>query len=1042
MVDPEENEFIERACQFEQQLRQQCSHRRETSPADAPELAELDDNVTRLIRSVGDVGSTSIDPSAAPSLDDPYELKMAKKALLFLNEVRDAATTVANLTDQARHDGGSTANESNATQNPYSAPPLPSRLGRYVILSLIGQGGFADVYLARDPTLDRLTALKIPRPQLLAADTSRRRFEREARAAATLGHPQIVPVFEFGELGNLIDNHSLQSQGLSYIAFEYVPGTTLSEWLSKGETTIAADESAAIVGRLAEVIEHAHQRGVVHRDLKPSNILIDSRNAEQTTLADQLRIADFGLAKHDARDDSLLTIKGMAIGTPAYMSPEQAQGSMEVGFATDIYALGMILYELLTKQLPFKRDGQLATLQAVTSEPARSVRHLRPDVCRGLDAICMKCLSKKPELRYASAFALSEDLRAWREGRPILARQSTALQKLFQWSKRNPQLAGALLTTLASLSIGLGLTVWKYREAAEHLATANQQRDRAERHLEHIEKVADDILGELAFDLRTAPHMDSVRREVMQKALALQTALTDEEPDSDLVRARTIKALLRTTELMRQMGDATQSREAISRALKLAIEVGPKSKQYAETQYLVAELNNHRARLALDQRDYSAAREILEDSRNVIASLDLANMSTGRVPLLAELHRLLGMAYEGEGAFELAEGAYREGIDSSPEVVAAHPTEATYLKALLANSLAVLYNRTGRSELAFQTYMQASDLLSNLKAEFPQRLDFIGLAATVAFNIGNYHSRAQDWQKSEEYFRTAHESFAVLRLASPDDVLHRRTEAEVTGMLASSLAHLKRFEEAKELFAQTLALISDYPDPGLVRDLQLRHSNNYARMLADDLGDVDAAREIFLNVVRSVDSSSGASDEWQIWKSLAFAYKNLGEIDERARDADPTAARVWFEQQLAFSERVLNQNPSDRKSQNDVAFAHAKIVGTYLSEQSYDLARKQADQIASILPDIADLSYRAAREHAKIYLRIQSEDTAAVDLDELQASLLKVEQHLHAARDQHHERLGELLEKDPIWKSMSEHEQFSTWLNEVRNHTPALPDTL
>jgi len=1037
MSDPKEYELIEQACQFEQRLRRQRIH-----------STYQEENELGPVESIQWRRSTKVDPNEVvneeigPFLDDhatsvggdPYELQMAKKALLFLNEVRVANTIVAQITDaRGDHNRSSTENETRSLPGPYSAPPLPNQLGRYEILSLIGQGGFADVYLARDPSLDRLVALKIPRPHFLIAETSRRRFEREARAAATLGHPQIVPVFEFGELAQSTEP-AQHMHGLSYIAFEYIPGSTLAEWLAQRESPTVALEAAAIVQRLAEVIEHAHQRGIVHRDLKPSNILIDRRNtASQTPLADQLRIADFGLAKHDTRDESLLTIEGMAIGTPAYMSPEQAQGSTDVGLATDIYALGMILYELLTKQLPFKRAGQLATLQAVTSEPARPIRQSRPDVCRGLDAICMKCLAKEPELRYASAFALSEDLRDWREGRPIVARQTSVLQKLFQWTKRNPPLAGALVTTLASLGLGLGIATWKYREAAEHLAAANQQRGRAERHLERIERIADDILGDLAFELRTAPHMDSVRREVMRKALALQTALIDEEPNNDLVRARTIKALLRTTELMRQMGDATASTEHISSALRLAEQVAPHSKQFAETQYLVAEFNNHRARLCLDRSEYDAARTILEQSRDVASSLDFARISAGRVPMMAELHRLLGMAYEGEANFELAEEAYRVGIRTIPESSAAHPSEATYLQALLANSLAVLYNRTGRVELALQTYLQASKLLSKLLEEHPQRLDFKGLAATVAFNIGNHHSRSQNWQMSEEHFRIAQQNFAKLRLASPEDVLHLRNGADVTGMLASSLAHLKRYEEAKSLFSEALELIERCPELERVRELRLRHSNNYARMLAEDLGDTVKAREIFAQVVASVESQSESVEDWNACRSLAFACKKLGEIDERANCDDPTAGRNWYEKQLHYSMKVLSQNPEDRNCQSEASLAHAKLAGSYLSERKFDLARMQADQIAKILPDVADLFYRAAREHAKLYLRMKTEESLLANAGEHHVSLLKINEHMQLARKLSHPRLNELLDKDPIWKLMSNHLEFASWLEEFMN---------
>lgn len=1033
MVHPDENELIEQACRFDQQLR---------ASVDAGPVHQEDSASSATCDPPPD---SHISAEQTDFHDDPPELQLAKKALLFLNEVREAAAA-----SETQLTGNTLRASSRTTQLGHSLPTnsldsnekssssLPRQLGRYEILSPIGQGGFADVYLARDPALDRLVALKIPRPHLMAAAIARRRFEREARAAATLGHPQIVPVYEFGVLSSA-NAEMPELHELSYIAFEFVPGSTLSQWLTARTTPTPVEEAAAIVQKLAEAIEHAHQRGVVHRDLKPSNILIDHRHsapfhtageplaathrqpiAGRQSIADQLRIADFGLAKHDTLDDSLLTVEGMVLGTPAYMSPEQAKGTSDIGPATDIYALGIILYELLTGRLPFKRDGQLATLQAITTEPPRPLRQLRPKLCRSLEAICLKCLEKSIDARYGSAFELAEDLQAWRGGRPIAARPATTTQKLMQWVKRNPILAGALLMTITSLSLGMAVATWKYREAALHLADAKVQRDRAERHLGHLEKMADDILGDLAFELRAAPHMDPIRRDVMRKALALQTALIDEEPDSDLVRARTVKAHLRTTELLRQLGEPESSSRHIQAALALANEVDPQSQLFAETQYLVTELNNHRARLMLDQNNFAAARDILEPSRQLATQQEMGNMSSGRVPMLAELHRLLGMTYEGLGEFTLAEEAYRVGLHSLPQAVTAHPIEGSFMQALLTNSLAVLYNQTGRSKQALETYIEVAKLLDELLAEHPQRVDFNGLAATVAFNLGNRYSNARSWTEAERHYRKSQQSFANLHAASPLDSLVLRSTAEVTGMLASSLTHLERLDEARAHFEQALELIAKSSEPQLMRDVRIRHTNNFARMLADDLNQPDQARILFSQVIEEHESLVDAVDKEQLARSLAFACKSLGEIERRMQPDNSLVAKTWHEKQLKFAFIVLNKNPADQASQRDVALAFGSLAQCALNAQEFTAAWEYAEQIAGIDAQLPDMAYRAGREHAKLYLRMRQEGSLGATESQLQQTLERVTAQLRNARTLQHERLDELLSKDPIWRELPE----------------------
>jgi serine/threonine protein kinase len=261
-------------------------------------------------------------------------------------------------------------------------PELPAPFGRYQLLQLLGRGNMGAVYLAHDPQLDRSVALKVP--HLSPEDSSQilARFYREARAAAALHHPNICPVHEVGEI-----------DGVPYLTMAYIQGKSLHQ-LTKGKRPMSQPSSAALVRKLAQALEEAHQHGVIHRDLKPTNILIDKRG--------EPIIMDFGLARCIRPGDERLTQEGTVLGTPAYMPPEQVSGDVEaMGPASDIYTLGVILYELLASRLPFQGDPMSLYPKILLEEPPPPSQ-FRPDLDPQLEATCLKALAKSPQDRHAS----------------------------------------------------------------------------------------------------------------------------------------------------------------------------------------------------------------------------------------------------------------------------------------------------------------------------------------------------------------------------------------------------------------------------------------------------------------------------------------------------------------------------------------------------------------------------------------------------------------------------------------------------------------
>lgn len=488
---------------------------------------------------------------------------------------------------------------------------MPRTLGRFEVRAWVGEGTFAEVFRGFDSRLDREVALKVARPGTLGTQKRIKRFLREARAAGNLRHPNIVPLYETGE-----------DAGRHFLVTAFIHGRTLGTVIKDAGTNgLAPHEAVRLARKLAGALAYAHTLGVVHRDLKPENVMVDEKG--------EPLLMDFGLAARAEADEGAerLTQQGVALGTPAYMAPEQARGELgAVGPAADQYALGCTLYELLTGRTPFAGPPQVQLLLHQTEEPVRPSRHNRT-VPHDLDAICLKCLAKEPKERYPSAETLEEDLDRFLRGEPVLARRQTVRYLAGKFVRRYRRslavAAGLLLLTLAGTA---GAFVRINAERADAVAASAREQDerkKAEKALADLDQsrkeaqVVRDVVEQANTPLtednvRHAPGLSSVHEELAQIRLDGTQRLAKLTPDDPTVEPRLARAYKLLGQICARVGSFDRAKGNLETAGEMFTALAEKRADGREFRLQACRTHIELARLYWDDNRKHATRACLE----------------------------------------------------------------------------------------------------------------------------------------------------------------------------------------------------------------------------------------------------------------------------------------------------------------------------------------------------------------------------------------------------------------------------------------------
>jgi serine/threonine-protein kinase len=779
------------------------------------------------------------------------------------------------------------------TEAPHSqGTATPETVAGYEVLRELGRGAMGVVYQARQPGLKRLVALKMILAGSHAGAHELARFRSEAEAIARLQHANIVQIYEVGD-----------DAGRPFFSLEFVDGTSLDKKI--GATPQPPREAARMAQVLAQAMDHAHRHGIVHRDLKPANVLLTHDGV--------LKIGDFGLAKR-LEGDAGQTRTGAVLGTPSYMAPEQAQGrGRDVGPPADVYALGAILYELLTGRPPFRSTSVLDTLEQVRSREPVAPIQLQPGVPRDLETICLKCLQKEPAQRYATAGGLADDLGRLLAGEPILARPVGRVERLWRWGRRNPLVAGLLAAVVLSLLAGTAV--------ASCLAVRAQQK-----------------AGEAEKQAQIARRNEDEARESKEKAEQAAEQARKSQKAAEKARDQVRASHQRTVDQMLQLTDWLQTRWQTS---SLSTRATPEVRQ-ARNDLLAT----------IQQSLLALAKEIERDEISSFAQAATCQK-------LGDLLLKLGQGDEARRMYQQGYDLVQRVVDQQPDSDQARANLSVMLLRL--GDLSLEHDGDARAARAY--YARAQDLFQEAVTQ-PRGHDYNppqgkALLSHYAIHLGKADLVLGDPAAALASFEKCFAYRKAWAEAEPASVPARSYLSEAYLWIGIVSWHLGDAKAMREHFGKCVAICEDlsrqYPKDfsfksdlaevyGAYGDAQLR------------LGMEDDARKSYERSREHIEAmvAHNRGDASQL-PLLALTHERLATLALRKQDAP--AAEKHYQQALQLRTELEQIDPNNRSWQ-----AALLLTLAHCGKQAE--ATRRAEQLRQRMPRATELLLQVARCYA------------------------------------------------------------------------------
>jgi tetratricopeptide (TPR) repeat protein len=827
--------------------------------------------------------------------------------------VSPAPTTRPDVTETVAADAP------DATTAPASESPPPGTrvryFGDYELRRELGHGGMGVVYEARQISLNRPVALKMLRAGAFATDDDLRRFQNEAEAVALLDHPHIVPIHEVGA-----------HDGQRYFSMKRIEGQSLDRCLADYPSDPRA--AARLVVEAADAVQHAHARGILHRDLKPGNILVDAQGHAHVT--------DFGLAKKVEAGDAEHTQSGAIVGTPAYMSPEQATGRRgAVTTASDVYGLGAVLYALLTGQAPFRGDSLVDTLQRVREQAPEPPRTINARVPRDLETICLKCLDKDPRRRYTSAQALGDDLRNWLENRPIAARRVGAVERAWLWAKRRPAVAALGVAVVCSLAGTTFFAVAWGRQQAE-LAQRETQAARTERALrteaEEQARIANTWLDRAmeAFAgyhagvseevLLARPELKGLRERLLEKPRAFYAMLTRElaaKPNPG-IRELALLASGRGDlgKVLYELGQHDEARAQIEASLATYGDLVARAPAEPAYRFGLATGFNNLSDVLADSGRHVEAEPVL---RRAIAGFEALAAAHPDVPeyrhRVALCETNLGVLLWNFGRHAEAEQALRRAIAIDVALSAEYPNsrDCRVILALACKALGDVLEETAEVGEAERAYHDAIRLYAALAAEQPEVAQHrMGLAGSET-NLASLLGKRGRFREAEAEIRKAIAVYRAVVSEQPAVPEFRAGLVNASNGLAMALQLSGRKRQAEQAFHEAIdacrALVAGQPDAPRHRHVLATLQSNLG-VLFNETGrtrEAEQAHAEAVGLLRELVARQPAVREYRV--ALGRSLFNLGQV--RGQMGQPAEARDTLAEAVTVLDALAAEQPGD-----------------------------------------------------------------------------------------------------------------------------------